>query len=153
VADPSGTPALSSFERIRRMRARSWVLQILYLWEAQDERRPLEEVMEEVLATRRVSPPRIPLVRRHMKVLSENREEVDEAIRQAMENWRLDRLSRTDRAVLRLSVSELLFLQDVPAKVVLQEGVRLAGQYGGHDSSRFVNGVLDAVFRSRGRSD
>jgi N utilization substance protein B len=65
-----------------------------------------------------------------------------------MENWRLDRLSRVDRSVLRLAITELLFLEDVPPKVAVQEGVRLAGQYGGDDSPRFVNGVLDAVLRS-----
>ena len=75
---------------------------------------------------------------------------MDRALLEAMENWRLDRLSRVDRAILRLAVAEMLFLEDVPPKVAVQEGIRLAGQYGGHNSPRFVNGVLDAVLRSLG---
>jgi transcription termination factor NusB len=52
-----------------------------------------------------------------------------------------------DRAVLRLGAAELLFLDDIPPRVSLQEAVRLAEQYGGADSPRFVNGVLDAFYR------
>jgi N utilization substance protein B len=81
-------------------------------------------------------------------LLEENLEEIDERIGDSMDNWRLDRLSRLDRAVLRLAVTELLFPFDVPPRVAIQEGIRLAGQYGGDESSRFVNGVLDAVYRA-----
>lgn len=144
---------LTRRERIERMRARSWVLQILYLWESLGCERPLDEVMEETLERRHIAEERVPLVRRHVAALSDHMGEVDDALSLAMENWRLDRLSRVDRAVLRLSTAELLFMKDVPAKVAVQEGVRLSGQYGGHDSPRFVNGVLDAILRTlEGRS-
>jgi N utilization substance protein B len=73
---------------------------------------------------------------------------VDAAIVHALDHWKLDRLSRVDRSVLRIAASELLFEEEVPRKVAIQEGIRLAGQYGGHDSARFVNGVLDAIFRT-----
>ncbi|MSR22543.1 MAG: transcription antitermination factor NusB [Gemmatimonadetes bacterium] len=143
-------PALTRQERIERMRARSWVLHILYQWESTDSRRSLEQVMEDTLQRRRVAHGRVPFIRRHVEALARHMVEVDRAIAGAMENWRLDRLPRVDRAVLRLSVAELLFMDDVPPKVGIQEGIRLAGQYGGHDSSRFVNGVLDAVLRTLG---
>ena len=143
-------PALTRQERIERMRARTWVLHILYQWESTDPRRPLADVMEETLARRRVATGRVPLVRRHVAAVSEHMEDVDRALLEAMDNWRLERLSRVDRAILRLAVAEMLYLDDVPPKVGIQEGVRLAGQYGGHDSPRFVNGVLDAVLRSIG---
>ena len=146
----SPAPALTWQERIQRTRARSWVLHILYQWESRDPGRPLAEVMEETLKRRRVAADRVPLVRRHVAALADHQAEVDHALLEAMENWRLDRLSRVDRAILRLAVAEMIFLEDVPPKVAIQEGIRLAGQYGGHGSSRFVNGVLDAVLRSLG---
>ena len=54
-----------------------------------------------------------------------------------------------DRGVLRLGATEILCLADLPGKVAIQEAVRLAERYGGEESPRFVNGVLDAVYRGR----
>lgn len=142
---------LSPRERLHRIRARSWVIQILYAWESKAVRPPLDAVMEETFQTRRVASDRHALIRGHVAILSSRLPEIDRAIEGAMENWRLERLSRVDRSVLRLAVGELLFSESVPPKVAIQEGVRLAGQYGGEDSYRFVNGVLDAVFRAHPR--
>jgi N utilization substance protein B len=74
--------------------------------------------------------------------------EIDERIGQAAEHWPLERMSRTDRAVLRLAVAELLARTGTPARVVLDEAVDIARRYGSDDSGRFVNGVLDRVARS-----
>ena len=73
--------------------------------------------------------------------------EVDKALQNALKNWRLDRLSVMDRSILRLSATELLFLDEIPPKVSIQEGILLAEAYGGKDSPRFVNGVLDALYK------
>ena len=149
TGSPPRRSTLTPAQRIDRMRARSWVLHILYAWESQDGAQPLDQVMESVLATRRVAPEREPHIRRHVEVLSRHLDEIDGRLRNAVENWRLERLSRVDRSVLRLAAAEILHLPETPAKVAIQEGVRIAGQYGGNDSARFVNGVLDAVFRAR----
>ena len=130
------------------MRSRSWVLQVLYLWGAQAPGPSLTEALDTVLRTRRMSPDRVGLVTHRVQMLEEHLEEVDQAIRDSMDNWRLERLSRLDRAVLRLAVVEIIFPCDVPPRVAIQEGIRLAGQYGGDESPRFVNGVLDAVYRA-----
>lgn len=131
------------------MRARSWVLQILYAWESQGGRRSLVEVMEATFRERRVAPERRPLIREHVETLQAHLPEIDRTIEHSMENWRMERLPRIDRAVLRLGVGELLFAPSIPAPVAIQEAIRLAGQYGSDPSPRFVNGVLDAVHRSR----
>ena len=52
-----------------------------------------------------------------------------------------------DRAVLRIGAAELLYGEDVPPKVAIQEAIRLAEAYGGNESPRFVNGVLDALYK------
>lgn len=133
--------------RVDRTRARSWALQVLYRWEASGTDRPLSDALDDVLRTRVVAERRIPLVREHVERVADHLPEVDRALEASLDNWRLDRLSRVDRSVLRLAGAELLFSEDVPPRVALQEGIRLAGQYGGDESSRFVNGVLDSVLR------
>jgi N utilization substance protein B len=82
-----------------------------------------------------------------LESLQDHLPEVDRALQSALENWRLDRLSVMDRSILRLAGTELLFLDDIPPKVSIQEGIHLAEAYGGKDSPRFVNGVLDALYK------
>jgi N utilization substance protein B len=76
--------------------------------------------------------------------VAESRRAVDEAIEEASSNWRLDRMARVDRNVLRLAVYELL-RTDVPVKVVINEAIELGKKFGSESSGAFVNGVLDKV--------
>lgn len=137
---------LGRAERIDRSRARAWALQVHYRWESGAEA-SLRDALADTGATRRISPRRLPYVRRVLTLMEEHLPDVDAAIQGALENWRLERLSRLDRAVLRIGATELLYVDDVPPKVSIQEAIRLAEQYGGPDSPRFVNGVLDALFK------
>ncbi|CAI8045118.1 Transcription antitermination protein NusB [Geodia barretti] len=75
----------------------------------------------------------------------ENLQAVDGCIDRQLEHWDLERLSRVDLAILRMSVYCLLHQRDVPASVVINEAVEIAKRYGTDDSYRFVNGVLDGV--------
>lgn len=145
IAGPTG---LDRAARIDRMRARSWALQVLYAWDAGEPNSvPPEEVLERILRTRRVSERRVPFVRTLVEAVGRNLPAIDEKLTRALENWRLHRLSRVDRSILRVSVAEMLFVEETPPKVALQEGIRLAGQYGGEESPAFVNGVLDALLQ------
>src|SRR5262249_5508688 len=72
---------------------------------------------------------------------------LDEIIAKHSDNWRLDRVSAIDRAILRLAVHELRG-KETPSKVVLNEAVQMAKKFSSADSGSFVNGVLDAVFKS-----
>jgi transcription antitermination protein NusB len=78
--------------------------------------------------------------------------EIDGKIQGASHNWRLERMTRIDRNVLRLGAYELMARQDVPTAVIIDEAVELAKRYGTGDSSAFVNGVLDRVAQMAGRS-
>lgn len=139
-------------DRIDRVRARAWALQILYRWEAGVEEVTLRDALVETTGTRRVSPRRLPYVREVLKQVEAHLEEIDDRIAGSLSNWRLDRVAAIDRALLRLGTAELLYMEEIPPKVSIQEAVRLAEQYGGPDSPRFVNGVLDALWR-RTRAD
>jgi N utilization substance protein B len=78
-------------------------------------------------------------------------DELDARIAAASANWRVERMTRVDRNVLRLCVYELLYCLDVPRAVALDEAVELAKRYGAEDSGAFVNGVLDQVADDCGR--
>jgi N utilization substance protein B len=140
-------PPLQTRERIDRTRARAWALQVHYGWESGGSEGTLRDALVRVLGNRRVSPRRLPYVRRLLTLLDEHLGEIDRTLHDALENWRLERLSAIDRGVLRLAAVELMHVDDVPPKVAIQEGIRLAEQYGGPESPRFVNGVLDALYK------
>ena len=78
---------------------------------------------------------------------------VDAAIKTASTNWRIERMARVDRNVLRLGAWELSHSQAVPRAVILDEAVELAKAYGTEESPAFVNGVLNRVADDVGRRD
>ena len=77
----------------------------------------------------------------------------DEQIKKASQNWRLERMTRVDRNVLRIGAWELLERNDVPRAVILDEAVEVAKRFGTEDSGAFVNGVLDRIAENLGRTD
>lgn len=77
--------------------------------------------------------------------VARHRREIDEAIERVSQNWRLDRMARVDRNVLRLATFELAHRSDVPVNVVIDEAIELGKKYGSESSGAFVNGVLDRV--------
>ena len=80
-------------------------------------------------------------------------ETIDARIRAASTNWRLERMTRVDRNLLRLGAYELGHHPEIPRAVILDEAVEIAKRYGTDDSSAFVNGVLDRIADDAGRVD
>ncbi|OIU71103.1 transcription antitermination factor NusB [Rossellomorea aquimaris] len=76
------------------------------------------------------------------------KETVDGEIRNNLEKWSFDRLAKVDRNILRIGTYELLFVEDVPNKVVINEAVEIAKTFGDEQSSKFVNGVLSKISKS-----
>ena len=85
--------------------------------------------------------------------VADNLDGIDKKIATASQNWRLERMSRVDRNLLRLGTWELMFRSDVPRAVILDEAVELAKSFGTDESSGFVNGVLDRIAENIGRKD
>jgi transcription antitermination factor NusB len=78
----------------------------------------------------------------------EKKKDLDQLISIASKNWRLDRMSCLDRCVLRLAVFEILFMQDIPPKVSIDEAVEIGKKFGSEDSGSFINGVLDKIYNT-----
>ncbi len=85
--------------------------------------------------------------------VTDKRDEVDARITSASVNWRLERMTRVDRNVMRLGGYELMFRLDVPRAVILDEAVELAKSFGSEESSAFVNGVLAKIADDVARKD
>ncbi|MGA2546030.1 MAG: transcription antitermination factor NusB [Rectinemataceae bacterium] len=75
-------------------------------------------------------------------------EAVDEAIRSHLQNWSFERLKRVDLAVLRIGAYSLLYQRDIPAQITIDEAIEIAKEYGSEDSYRFINGVLDGIWKT-----
>lgn len=74
-----------------------------------------------------------------------NLQKIDAVISSYAENWELDRMAVIDRNIIRMASFELLYLEDIPPKVSINEAVDLAKRYGDVDSGKFVNGILDRI--------
>ncbi len=86
------------------------------------------------------------------KGILSKRADLDSIIEKAAPDWPIDKISIVDRNILRVGLFELLFAdrKEVPAKVAINEAIELAKTYGGENSSKFVNGVLGAVYKEIG---
>ena len=83
-----------------------------------------------------------------VKVVTDNLEDIDSRIVNALVNWKLDRVSKVNLTILRLAVGEMLFVDDVPGSVAINEAVELTKKYSDEKSTSFVNGVLDKVLKN-----
>ena len=85
------------------------------------------------------------------QAIAEKTEELDERINAVSVGWKTSRMNRTDLAILRLAAYEILFDEDIPDKVAINEAVELAKQYGEDESYSFINGVLGQITADKNR--
>ncbi|MBA4398132.1 MAG: transcription antitermination factor NusB [Syntrophus sp. (in: bacteria)] len=76
----------------------------------------------------------------------QKRHEIDNAISDCSEHWSISRMTKVDRSILRMAVYELLYCDDIPPKVTLNEAIDLGKTYGSENSGAFINGILDALY-------
>ncbi len=133
--------------------SRSIVLQTLFEWDLnaidkKDTRVVLDRNVEEFAENKTDTP----FMAKLLEGILSKQPELDQVIEKAAPEWPIDRISPVDRNILRLGLFELLFAdrKEVPAKVAINEAIELAKQFGGDNSSRFVNGVLGAVYKEIG---
>jgi N utilization substance protein B len=83
-----------------------------------------------------------------VEAVSTNRDKIDETITSISRTWRVDRMARVDRNILRLAVAEMLYLPDIPGRVTINEAVELAKRFGAAESPAFINGLLDSAIKT-----
>lgn len=129
----------------RRSKMRDSVFKAIFQNEFRNE--SVEILVKEIMEHEKEDSVKNDIIR-YVRGIYNNLSQIDEKISMCLENWHLERLSSVDRCVLRLGTYELLFEQDVPIEVTLDEAVELAKKYGTENSGRFVNGVLDKIAKS-----
>jgi len=78
-----------------------------------------------------------------------NAESIDNLIEEKLSNWDISRLAIIDKIILRMSIAEMFFIDDVPKKVSMAEGIEISKEFSTKDSSSFINGILDAIYNSK----
>ena len=73
-------------------------------------------------------------------------EELDDLIISKSSNWDISRIAIIDRIIIRLALTEMLYFDDIPAKVSIVEAVEISKEYSTDDSSSFINGILDSIY-------
>ena len=131
-----------------RRGARQVALQVLY-WEASSPG-DVDAALIELAGGGGRADERRELTRRLVDSVIQHRNEFDELINSTASHWRTDRIARLDAIIIRLALAELLYFDDIPPRVSIDEAVELAKAYGSERSYAFVNGVLDAIVSAKG---
>lgn len=123
--------------------ARELALKILYRYEEGDS--DLPAVVESVLQSKRYEQNDRDFSQLLVERTVENLNLIDEKIVEVLENWQYDRILVVDKIILRIGACELFYFDDIPPQISINEAIEIGKKYGGGDSARFINGVLDAI--------
>jgi N utilization substance protein B len=131
-----------------RRQARESALQVLYQIEA--TRRDAGEALDLFRECFGSDEEAGSFCERLVRGVIERRDEIDGLIGKCAEHWKMSRMTMIDRNILRVAVYELLFCQDIPPKVSINEAVDIAKKFGSEDSGAFINGILDRIHQDLG---
>ena len=135
----------------KRRKARELALQALFQIDFYHTENP--ESLNYFWPEQKVSEEVLNFARKLVEGVCRRQKEIDQLIEEHSENWKLSRMSRVDRNILRMAVLELLEMEDIPCKVTIDEAIELAKKYGTSDSGAFINGILDQILKRLTRED
>ncbi|MDD5408564.1 MAG: transcription antitermination factor NusB [Candidatus Omnitrophica bacterium] len=130
----------------KRTKAREYVLQMLY--QADITRGSWQDILDSFWLSNdqeNISAELKDFSAELLKGVVEHMQEIDEKISKYAANWKLERMAFVDRNIMRLGCFELIFREDIPPKVTINEAVELAKKYSGSESGKFVNAILDQI--------
>ena len=126
-----------------RRRAREIALQVLY--QREFDHGEIEEAITLFWNNFEVLKGAMDFSERLVKGVEQHRKELDRIIEQYSSNWRVDRMTHVDRTILRIATYEILYCDDIPPRVAINEAIDIGKKYGSEDSGAFINGILDKV--------
>ena len=128
--------------------ARTIAMQTLFLWDFNGKNNVLlQETVENVFENFAPNFNDQGFVRSVIDGVIKNLEEIDSYITKYATEWPLDQITIVDRNILRIGVYELIFNEEIPSKVAINEAIEIAKAFGGESSGKFVNGVLGAIYK------
>lgn len=134
-----------------RRQARELAVQFLYQLEATGDE--LDEGLDKFKEVYGLPDKAAPFFERLVRGVWRHDRELDKLIGHYSKNWKVDRMSVIDRIILRLAAFEMKYCPDIPANATINEAVELAKSFCGDESSRFINGVADALNKDLQKTD
>ncbi len=134
----------------KRSRAREYAIQILYQFDMTGD--PIDLILQRFWKDRNPSGEIKAFSIELIKGTIENIDEIDSIINNYSENWSIDRMPVVDRNILRSAIYEILYIDDVPPKVTIDEALDLANRFSTPNSAKFINGILDKLIVDRLKS-
>jgi N utilization substance protein B len=80
-----------------------------------------------------------------VSAVAEDREAIDQMITRLSHNWKVHRMNRVDRNILRMAIAEMIHFSETPGRVILNEAIDIGKKYGAENSAAFINGILDRI--------
>lgn len=134
----------------KRSRAREYALKILYQIDISKD--TYQDVLNNFWSDSKIEKTIKEFTNRIVAGTMENILRIDKIIARYATNWQIKRMAVVDRNILRLATYELLFLEEIPPKVSINEAVEIAKRYGDIESGKFVNGILDKINKVEGKN-
>lgn len=126
-----------------RRLARETALQVLYQIDIAGDTASLENSIEQWAREFSLSEKRTVFTRELVAGTLRHKEAIDQKLMSTAHDWALDRMNAVDRNLMRLALYEMLFCPEIPQRVTLNEAIEIAKRFGGDDSAKFINGILD----------
>ncbi len=127
----------------KRRKSREHALKILYRKDITKE--DIEKIIKSYWKENKINSVITEFSEQLAKGTVSNVRKIDDYIEKVSEHWALERMSIIDRNILRMAVHELLFMEDIPSNVTIDEAIEIAKKFGTDDSANFVNGLLDKI--------
>jgi N utilization substance protein B len=127
--------------------ARETVLKALYAYHITND--GTEKILQDSTRWGNLDPETTDYVRKLFTTTVENRDWTEKLIKKYLENWDYGRIALLDRLILMMAISEIYFMDEIPPKVSISEAIEIAKVYSTEDSSGFVNGILDAIYKHK----
>jgi len=127
----------------KRRRVREKTLQALYALELSND--PVDHILMHTIDQLREDKDSHAFARSLFHKCIDAKAEIDHLIREQVANWEIERIALIDKLLLRMTITELLFFEDIPPKVSINEAIEIAKRFSTEQSGKFVNGILDAI--------
>ena len=133
---------------MKRKRSREIAMELLFSMEI--SKNSYEETIECFVEDYEMDLKTIDLeyIKEVMKSVTDYKEEIDEIIKNSLINWTIERVSKVNLTIVRLAIAEMLYINDVPEVVAINEAIELTKKYSDDKSVSFVNGALDKAFKN-----
>ena len=133
---------------MKRKRSREIAMELLFSMEI--SKNSYEQTIESFIENYEMDLKTIDLesIKEVMKSVTDYKEEIDEIIKNSLINWTIERVSKVNLIIVRLAIAEMLYIDDVPEVVAINEAIELTKKYSDDKSVSFVNGALDKAFKN-----